>query len=61
MHPNFSSESPVTACYLKIKIYKIMSVTIILYGCETWSLTLRADGGLDVPRIQQITTERTKL
>ena len=25
---------------LKIKIYGIMIVPVVLYGCETWSLTL---------------------
>jgi hypothetical protein len=26
---------------LKIKIYKIVILPVVLYGCETWSLTLR--------------------
>jgi len=26
---------------LKIKIYRIIILPIVLYGCETWSLTLR--------------------
>jgi hypothetical protein len=26
---------------LKIKIYKIVIFPVVLYGCETWSLTLR--------------------
>jgi hypothetical protein len=26
--------------YLKIKIYKIIILPAVLYGCETWSLTL---------------------
>jgi hypothetical protein len=26
---------------LKIKIYKTITLPIVLYGCETWSLTLR--------------------
>jgi hypothetical protein len=26
---------------LKIRIYKTMILSVILYGCETWSLTLR--------------------
>jgi hypothetical protein len=25
----------------KIKIYRIVIVPVVLYGCETWSLTLR--------------------
>jgi hypothetical protein len=27
---------------LKVKIYKIIILPVVLYGCETWSLTLRA-------------------
>jgi len=27
----------------KIKIYKIVIVLVVLYGCETWSLTLREE------------------
>ena len=26
---------------LKIKIYRIIILSVVLYGCETWSLTLR--------------------
>jgi hypothetical protein len=28
---------------LRIRIYKTISVPVILYGCETWSLTLREE------------------
>jgi hypothetical protein len=28
---------------LKIKMYKTVILPIILYGCETWSLTLRGN------------------
>jgi hypothetical protein len=28
---------------LKIKIYKIVILPVLLYGCETWSLTLRKE------------------
>jgi hypothetical protein len=28
---------------LKIKIYKIIILPVALYGCETWSLTLREE------------------
>ena len=28
---------------LKIKIYKIIILPVLLYGCETWSLTLREE------------------
>jgi hypothetical protein len=32
----------------KIKIYKIIILSVVLYGCETWSLTLRGKHGLKV-------------
>jgi fumarate reductase subunit C len=28
---------------VKVKIYKIITLTVALYGCETWSLTLRKE------------------
>jgi len=28
---------------VKIKIYKIIILPVVLYGCETWSLTLRKE------------------
>jgi hypothetical protein len=28
---------------MNIKIDKIIILTVVLYGCETWSLTLRAE------------------
>jgi len=33
---------------LKIKIYKIIILPVVLYGCETWSLTLREERKLRV-------------
>jgi hypothetical protein len=33
---------------IKIKIYKIIILTVVLYGCETWSLTLREEHRLNV-------------
>ena len=33
---------------LKIKIYKTIILTVVLYGCETWSLTLREECRLKV-------------
>jgi hypothetical protein len=33
---------------LKIKIYKTVILSVVLYGCETWSLTLREGHGLRV-------------
>jgi hypothetical protein len=29
---------------VKIKIYKAIILPMVLYGCETWSLTLRGEG-----------------
>ena len=36
----FSSLLPIT---VNIKIYKITILPVVLYGCETWSLTLREE------------------
>ena len=33
---------------LKIKIYKTIILPVVLYGCETWSLTLREEPRLRV-------------
>ena len=33
---------------MKIKIYKSIILTVVLYGCETWSLTSREDYRLRV-------------
>jgi hypothetical protein len=33
---------------LKFKIYKTIILPVVLYGCETWSLTLREDHRLRV-------------
>jgi len=32
----------------KIKIYRIIILPVVLYGCETWSLTLREERKLRV-------------
>ena len=34
--------------YLKIKIYRTIILPVVLYGCETWSLTLREEHRLRV-------------
>ena len=34
--------------YTKIKIYRTIILRIVLYGCETWSLTLREEHKLRV-------------
>jgi len=57
---------------LKIKIYKIIILPIVLYGCETWSLTLREERKLRVfedmvltrifgPRTEEVTGELRRL
>jgi hypothetical protein len=33
---------------LKIKIYKTVILPVVLYGCETWSVTLREEHRLRV-------------
>jgi hypothetical protein len=33
---------------LKIKIYRTITLPVVLYGCETWSLTLREERKLRV-------------
>jgi hypothetical protein len=33
---------------VKIKIYKTIILPVVLYGCETWSLTLREEQRLRV-------------
>jgi hypothetical protein len=33
---------------LKIKIYKTVILPVVLYGCETWSLTLREEHRLRI-------------
>jgi hypothetical protein len=33
---------------MKIKIYKTIILPVVLYGCETWSLTLRDEHRLRV-------------
>jgi hypothetical protein len=42
------SSSHVFSTNLKIKIYKTMIVPVILYGCATWSLTLKEEHRVDV-------------
>jgi hypothetical protein len=39
---------PVSYKNLKIKIYKTVILSVVLYGCEAWSLTLREEHGLRV-------------
>ena len=44
---NLSSSSFLSK-NLKIKIYRNMILPVVLYGCETWSLTLREEHRLRV-------------
>jgi len=55
----------------KIKIYRNIMLSVVLYGYETWSLTLREEGRLRVfenrvlrrifgPKGDEITGERRK-
>ena len=47
----FGAESSVIRLLpknLKIKIYRTIILPVVLYGCETWSLTLREERRLRV-------------
>ena len=57
---------------LKIKIYRTIILLVVLYGCETWSLTLREERRLRVfenrvlrrvfePKMDEVTGEWRKL
>ena len=56
---------------LKIKIYRTIILPVVLYGCETWSLTLREEKKLRVfenmllrifgPRRDEVTGEWRRL
>jgi hypothetical protein len=57
---------------VKVKIYKTIILPVVLYGCETWSLTLREENRLRVfenrvlrrifgPRRDEVTGEWRKL
>jgi hypothetical protein len=57
---------------LKVKIYKTIILQVVLYGCETWSLTLREEQRLSVfenrvlrrifgPKRDEVTGEWRKL
>jgi hypothetical protein len=41
----FGSESSALLLFrnIKVKIYKTIILLVVLYGCETWSLTLREE------------------
>jgi hypothetical protein len=57
---------------VKVKIYKTIIMPVVLYGCETWSLTLREENRLTVfenrvlrrifgPKRDEVTGEWRKL
>jgi hypothetical protein len=57
---------------VKVKIYKTIILPVVLYGCETWSLTLREEHRLRVfenrvlrrisgPKRDEVTGEWRKL
>jgi hypothetical protein len=57
---------------LKVKTYKTLILPVVLYGCETWSLTLREEHRLRVfenrvlrgifgPKVDEVTGEWRKL
>ena len=48
---------------LKIKIYRTIILPVVLYGCETWLLTLREECRLKVfgPKRGEVTREWRKL
>jgi hypothetical protein len=57
---------------MNIKIYKNITMSVVLYGCETWSLTLTEERRLRVfentvlgrifgPKMDEVTGKRRKL
>jgi hypothetical protein len=57
---------------VKVKIYRTIILPVVLYGCETWSLTLREEHRLEVfenrvlrrifgPKRDEVTGEWRKL
>jgi hypothetical protein len=57
---------------LKVKMFKTIILSVVLYGCETWSLTSREEHRLSVfenrvltrifgPKMDEVTREWTKL
>ena len=63
--------SSLLSKHLKIKIYRTVILPVVLYGCETWSLTLREERKLRVfenivlrifgPRRDEVTGEWRRL
>ena len=56
---------------IKIKIYRTINSPVVLYGCGTWSLTLREEGRLRVfenrvlrifgPKMEELTKDWRKV
>jgi len=64
--------SSLLSKHLKIKIYRTVILPVVLYGCETWSLTFREERRLRVfenrvlrrifgPKMDEVTGEWRKL
>ena len=47
-YPAYILSSRLLSKNLKIKVYKTIILPVVLYGCETWSLTLREERKLRV-------------
>ena len=69
MQPSTQFDSTNESKNLKIKIYRTVILPVVLYGCETWSLTLQEERKLRVfenrvlrrifgPRRDEVTGER---
>jgi hypothetical protein len=63
--PSFGADflSPVSIQNIKIKIYSSVILPVVLYGCETWSLTLREERTLRIfgPKRDELTGEWSRL
>ena len=68
---NFSTSNLLSKNF-EIKIYRTIILSVVLYGCETWSLTLREEPRLRVfenrvlrrvfgPRMERVTVKWRKL
>jgi hypothetical protein len=55
---HYSDQSLLSSWFLpknlKIRIYKTIILTVVLYGCETWSLALMEEHRLGCLRIEKI-------
>ena len=55
------SSSCLLSKNIKIKIYRTIILRVVLYGCETWSLTLREERRMRVFETVEVTGEWRKL